>query len=260
MTQHDPLDSDVDWLYWGQTDPLWAVATETGRQRDGVRPWKDEQLRATGEADWQDFLVQWRQYGLNLRHCVEIGCGVGRITGPLSAYANRVSAVDVSPEMLARACHLVSAENVEFCLTAGLTLPYASASATGVFSTHVLQHLDSPDLILEYFREFGRVLEPGGTLMIHLPLYAWPGNGRIARLLQTIFQPLLAVSSAVAWSKRLLGIPMMRMTAVHQQWLYDGLSGLGFADIQFRTFPLSRSEALHSFVFARKRRRMPVQP
>ena len=260
MTRNNSLESDADWLYWGQTDPLWAIATEAGRQRDGVRPWKTDEFCATGESDWQDFRSQWSQYGLDLRHCVDIGCGAGRITGPLALHAQQVSGVDVSPGMLAHARKLVSAKNVEFFLTAGVKLPHSRESTTAVFSAHVLQHLDGPEVILEYFREFWRILEPGGTLMIHLPLYEWPSNGRIARFLQVLLPPLLLMSRTLAWSKRMLRIPTMRMTAVRQQWLSPALSGLDFRDIQFRTFPLSRSGDLHSFVFARKPSRTTVQP
>jgi SAM-dependent methyltransferase len=92
---------------------------------------------------------------------VEIGCGVGRITRALAAHCHEVLAVDVSAEMLTRAREL-EIVNVRWLLGDGRTLPVPDASADGVFSHVVFQHVPDPAITLGYVGEMGRVLRPGG--------------------------------------------------------------------------------------------------
>jgi SAM-dependent methyltransferase len=95
---------------------------------------------------------------------VEIGCGVGRVTRGLAARARRVIAIDVSEEMLAQARELnPNLDNVTWMPGDGASLAgVADASADGVFSHVVFQHLPDPELTLGYVREMARVLRPGG--------------------------------------------------------------------------------------------------
>ncbi len=91
---------------------------------------------------------------------VEIGAGIGRITRVLAARARSVRALDVSAEMLARAPEI---HGVEWVHGDGRTLTgIADASADGVFSHVVFQHLPDPALTYGYVAEMGRVLRPGG--------------------------------------------------------------------------------------------------
>jgi SAM-dependent methyltransferase len=94
----------------------------------------------------------------------EIGCGVGRLTRVLAARAARVTAVDVSAEMLARAHELnADVRNVTWLHGDGRSLAgIADASLDGCFSHVVFQHLPDPELTLGYVREMARVLRPGG--------------------------------------------------------------------------------------------------
>jgi SAM-dependent methyltransferase len=95
---------------------------------------------------------------------VEIGCGVGRLTRPLSERAATVRALDVSAEMLARARELNPAlGNVQWIRSDGHTMTGVDdASADSVFSWVVFQHIPDPEVTLGYVREMGRVLRPGG--------------------------------------------------------------------------------------------------
>jgi SAM-dependent methyltransferase len=95
---------------------------------------------------------------------VEIGCGVGRITRVLAWRAQRVTAVDVAPAMLELAReHNPGLGNVEWVLGDGRSLAgVPDASADGVFSHVVFQHIPDPAITLAYVAEMGRVLRPGG--------------------------------------------------------------------------------------------------
>lgn len=95
---------------------------------------------------------------------VDIGCGVGRLTRALAARSRKVIGLDVSPEMLARARQLnPGLRNVDWLQGDGRSLePIVSGSVDGCFSHVVFQHIPDPAVTLNYVREMGRVLRPGG--------------------------------------------------------------------------------------------------
>lgn len=95
---------------------------------------------------------------------LEIGCGLGRLTRPLAAAASHVWALDVSPEMLARArAQSPQLGNVTWVQGDGSSLAgIEDASMDACFSHVVFQHIPDPAVTLGYVREMGRVLSPGG--------------------------------------------------------------------------------------------------
>ena len=112
---------------------------------------------------------------------VEIGCGVGRMTGRLAERARWVIATDVSQEMLERArSNLAGRDNVTFQLVPGDgTLPEVmNGSADVVFSYITLQHVPNVRAQLRYFEEGARVIGPGGRIAIQIR-----GDGLRARAL-----------------------------------------------------------------------------
>jgi ubiquinone/menaquinone biosynthesis C-methylase UbiE len=247
------LKSNLEWKRWGKEDALWAVASWAGKQKHGDSPWSDEEFYALGQSDWTDFVDQWRQYGINAGSCVEIGCGAGRITKQLATFFDHVNAVDVSEDMIHRAQRAVENANVEFLLIDGLHLPWPDASATAVFSAHVLQHLDSEEIGFAYFREFFRVLEAGGTIMVHLPLYLFPEvPGGFGALMKYQYSLYRSFSNFRAQIKRKLDAKIMRVTPYSIKALSLFLSDLGFKKVEFRIFPLKSNESHHPFVFATK--------
>jgi ubiquinone/menaquinone biosynthesis C-methylase UbiE len=247
------LKSNTEWKQWGKDDPLWGVASWTNKQKGGASPWTEEEFYALGESDWRDFLGHWQQYGVSRESCLEIGCGAGRITRQLAQSFDRVYAVDVSEDMIRRARQAVGA-NVEFSVIDGIDLPQPDCSAKAIFSTHVLQHLDSVDIGYAYFREFFRVLDIGGTLMIHLPLYQFP-SGQIERPMGLFYAVCRRLGNVRADVKRRLGKEkIMRRTPYPIRSLNDFLADLGFTNIEFRIFPTKINGHPHPFVFATKYR------
>jgi ubiquinone/menaquinone biosynthesis C-methylase UbiE len=124
--------------------------------------------------------------------CVEVGCGPGRMTGALAARFDRVVALDVSPEMLARAAEAVTAANVDFRHVSGERLDgVEDTSADAAVCYLVLQHLPSRRLAQAYVRELGRVLRPGGEAFVQLPVL----NGGLApRLWRALRTPVARLS------------------------------------------------------------------
>ena len=95
---------------------------------------------------------------------VEIGCGLGRLTRALVARGAMVRALDVSEEMIRRARELTPEnDSIEWVHGDGVSLGgIGDASADGVFSHVVFQHIPDPAITLGYVAEMGRVLRPGG--------------------------------------------------------------------------------------------------
>jgi SAM-dependent methyltransferase len=101
---------------------------------------------------------------------VEIGCGVGRLTRAIADRAARISALDVSPEMIAKAGeHNPGLKNVEWLVCDGRSLrPLPDASYDACISHVVFQHIPDPDITLAYVSEMARVLRPGGWAAFQL--------------------------------------------------------------------------------------------
>ena len=111
---------------------------------------------------------------------LDIGCGLGRLTRPLARGAERVIALDISEEMLARARRLnAELANVEWVHGDGVSLRPVEDSSVDVCVSHVVfRHIPDPSITLGYIREMGRVLRPGGFAAFELSNDPQPHRGR----------------------------------------------------------------------------------
>lgn len=100
---------------------------------------------------------------------LDVGCGAGtdslvavQMVGP----EGRVTGIDMTPEMLARArasAIEMGAENVEFLETEAERLPFADASFDVVISNGVIDLIPDKDAV---FTKLFRVLRPGGRIQL----------------------------------------------------------------------------------------------
>ncbi|HKV89375.1 MAG TPA: class I SAM-dependent methyltransferase [Candidatus Dormibacteraeota bacterium] len=97
---------------------------------------------------------------------LDFGCGIGRLTGWLADSAAFVVGVEITPEMLAVARHRTQAENVGWVLFDGERLPLCHSSIDQAVSVYVLQHVLEPPRLATLATEFGRVIRPGGRLVL----------------------------------------------------------------------------------------------
>lgn len=106
---------------------------------------------------------------------LEIGCGVGRMTRMLARIFGRVTAVDVSSEMIERAAAKLSdLDNVSLVLGDGATLSSLDDGTHDfAFSFIVFQHIPSVEVISSYCREVHRVLRPGSLFKFQVQGAAW---------------------------------------------------------------------------------------
>lgn len=252
------LKTNAEWIEWGRRDPLFGVASWKGKGIGGGAPWTDEAFYALGESDWRDFELRWRRYGYHAGTFAEIGCGAGRITKQLSRTFRDGHAFDVSPDMIRYASARIDAKNIEWHVTEGISLPVVSNTIHGVFSCHVFQHLPSEDAGCAYFREINRVLRPGGSLMIHLPVHIFPVavSKKFVALCEFLYGRLLWALDMKSVRMRSLmmrgGTPPMHGISYDQQKLYRSVGAAGFERVEFATFPLKSNDALHTFIMATK--------
>jgi ubiquinone/menaquinone biosynthesis C-methylase UbiE len=249
------LASNKEWGKWGELDPLFGVSTWQNKEKDGSNPWIDQEFYQLGESDWKDFSRHWEMYGVNRESCLEIGCGVGRITNQLASYFNQVHAIDVSEKMIEYAKKHISSSSVSFRLSKGVDIPLADQSVFSVFSTHVFQHFDSLSVADWYFAEISRTMKTDGTLMIHLPIYKWPSESRI---LKKIYAAQKTMGDIRARGKRLLmdygmAKPLMRGLSYPVEYFYEVLPKYGFDDVEIAVFVTKINNAPHSFILARKK-------
>lgn len=245
--------SNAEWIRWGETDPYWGVASWDGKEAGSDEAWTDEEFYAMGRQDWADFRERWVRYGLDAGSCVEIGCGTGRMTRPMAADFDHVHGVDVAPGMLAEAARATDGLAVTLHQVDGLTLPLDDDSFDAAFSTHVFQHFDSPSDADANWREIARVLKPGGTMMVHLPVHYWPGG---MESFQKIYEVRRKVGDFRAKMRRRKmdkgGPPIMR--GLYYEWnaLDAKLVSLGFKDVELTIIRMSSNGSQHACVLARK--------
>jgi SAM-dependent methyltransferase len=100
------------------------------------------------------------------RHILDAGCGNGRYSRFLLKHADadaRITAFDLSPNMLRRARRRLASDRVTFAVADLTRLPYPDGRFDAAVCGWVLEHLPDPRLGLG---ELARVLAPGGRLLL----------------------------------------------------------------------------------------------
>lgn len=122
----------------------------------------DDVVNPTRDLDHKALVIMLD--GREFHNVLEAGCGTGKNTGWLAAKAERVTAVDLSENMLAVARQKLVSENVSFHRQdLHQPWPFADNHFDLVSFNLVLEHFE--DLSFA-FSESARVLSPGGWLYI----------------------------------------------------------------------------------------------
>jgi SAM-dependent methyltransferase len=110
---------------------------------------------------------------------VDAGCGPGHVAAYLAEHGAQVIGVDLSPAM----CAVTGRETALPAVAADMTaLPFRDEVLAGVVSLYAVIHLDE-DARLAAYREFARVLRPGGHALIafHTSDAETPTGGAMTR-------------------------------------------------------------------------------
>ncbi|MGD0574215.1 MAG: class I SAM-dependent methyltransferase [Anaerolineales bacterium] len=104
-----------------------------------------------------------RRYGRPGGRLLEVGCGLGHLVGQLERDFE-THAVDVNPWALGQVRQVAPRTRVNEA--SAECLPYREESFDVVIIKHIVEHLVHPD---QAVHELGRVLVPGGTLILSTP-------------------------------------------------------------------------------------------
>lgn len=91
---------------------------------------------------------------------LELGCGTGYFTKEIIKTGAKVTAIDISPDLLAVARKEVGAPNVVFMEENAYRMTFPDNHFDYIIGSSVLHHLDIPKALSEMFR----VLKPGGRI------------------------------------------------------------------------------------------------
>lgn len=111
---------------------------------------------------------------------LDLGCGAGETSVYFAKRGAKVTALDISPEMVALGRSLAARHKtaVDFMTGAAEKLPFPDGSFDAVFCNGVLHHVD----LLPALHEVRRVLRPGGKAAFIEPLKHNPLIGLYRRL------------------------------------------------------------------------------
>ena len=237
---------------------MYGVMAWRGRQRSGDNPWTEDDFYKQGKSDWNDFKSRWDRYGhVHYDSVVEIGCGGGRITNQLAKCFDRIFAVDVSPGMMEFASNRLRRDNIEWILVEDSGLPLDDESVSAVFSCQTFQHFASEDVIWSYLQEAFRVVRPGGTIMIHMPVHFLPiANKTLSNLISKLYPAIVLFASfkaAIArWLMRFGAKPHMHMISVEHHRVFQKLRDIGYVNVDIVAFVMRSFPSMHTCVLATK--------
>lgn len=130
-----------------------------------------DRIALLADEDW-DHNEHYHRYLLSripeqCRHILEIGCGTGKFTRLLAGRAEKVLALDLSPEMIRLARERSQLyQNIEFVRADVITYPLPDNQFDCIASLTTLHHLPFEDIL----KKIAKALKPGG-IFICLDLY-----------------------------------------------------------------------------------------
>jgi SAM-dependent methyltransferase len=190
-----------NWEALGDTDPLFGVLSDPTKHGG---KWEIDAFFESGRAHVAKLLrtLDDARAGYERGKCLDFGCGVGRLTLPLSESFAWTVGVDVARPMIEVArSHLRPDSRCEFVVNRKPDLGrFPDAAFDVVHSCLVLQHMP-PEISLRYIREFFRVCRPGGLVVFQLPA-------------ETRSEEMLSATHALAQDAYAAGLAVQRPPAV----------------------------------------------
>jgi ubiquinone/menaquinone biosynthesis C-methylase UbiE len=144
-------------------------------------------------------------------HVLELGCGSGYFTKELAGLPIRVTAIDISPDLIEEAKNQVKAGNVTFRIQNAYQTDFDDCAFDAVIGSSVLHHLDTAKAMAEIYR----VLKNGGHIAFTEP---------------NMMNPQIAVQKNIPWLKKRLGDSPDETAFFHRQMM-KMLRRAGFSDI-----------------------------
>jgi len=179
-----------EWTYLGESEPYWSTITQPQYHLDHFES-NRQQFYDSGKYVLDIFLAALRRNNINpnlIQTCLEVGCGVGRVSQFLAQTFPRLIATDISrPHLLIAKAQLEAQgfTNTEFIHWDDPRALYQLPNVDAILSVITLQH-NPPPVIVWMLRNLLTCLNPGGVAYLQIPTYR---NGYLfeaERYLQTV--------------------------------------------------------------------------
>jgi SAM-dependent methyltransferase len=208
------------WTALGEQDPYWSVLTDERFRSARIDAAALEEFHASGAtaASLIDLTVGRGERPTPSGVCLELGCGVGRVTRHLARRFDQVIAVDISPGNLALCRRYMEDEgvtNVETILVQDVRDFAALPAFDFFYSVIVLQHNSPPvqrfilEAILPKLRASGQYLfqtvadQPGYSFNVDGYLASQPPEMEVHSLPMSAIMGIIAASGLTIDSARL---------------------------------------------------------
>ncbi len=157
------------WEAHAKYDPLWAILSDSSKKG---RKWDLKRFFETGQREISYLMARLSDLDSSFKpdKALDFGCGVGRLTQPLSGYFNKVIGVDISKTMIDLAKRLnTCADSCQFIMNEKDNLDLLESDSFDlIYASIVLQHIP-PEIMITYLSEFLRILKINGILVFQLP-------------------------------------------------------------------------------------------
>lgn len=165
----------AQWHHLGETEPYWSVITQENYLQRHFQQSR-EVFYATGEQEAKvlDSTLERHLFeGSPSGRCVELGCGVGRVTGALARRYREVVAIDISSPHLQLAEEELQEQNIDNVTYKQLTSLEQTQELGPIdlfYSKIVLQH-NPPPVMAVLLKNFLAALSPGGIGFFQIPVF-----------------------------------------------------------------------------------------
>jgi 2-polyprenyl-3-methyl-5-hydroxy-6-metoxy-1,4-benzoquinol methylase len=158
------------WSELARMDPLWSILTARGKK---YGHWGVDEFFAENRILSERLVPAMSALGLPIerRTALDFGCGVGRLSLPMSRMFDRCIGADISSWMVTLARQYTDgADNLKFVHLPHGRLDELRAMQFDFICSHfVLQHQPNLDIVDGYLHGLVRRLTPGGLLVFQLP-------------------------------------------------------------------------------------------
>jgi ubiquinone/menaquinone biosynthesis C-methylase UbiE len=150
---------------------LWGILSEPQKK---FQKWNEHEflLRGENEVAYLMHCAKTLGYPQNWDAALDYGCGVGRVTLPLSKYFQKCYGMDISEVMIQKAkIFSKDMEKPPIYLNDVDLEQFPDGTFDLVYSMLVLQHIPQRSMSRNYIKEFVRVLKQNGLLIFQVPTH-----------------------------------------------------------------------------------------
>jgi 2-polyprenyl-3-methyl-5-hydroxy-6-metoxy-1,4-benzoquinol methylase len=176
------VNTDAVWEWFGKNQPYFGVLIEAKYRNEQLNEEAKKDFFSTGKAHVHFVLQTIKEHfdtNFMIKRALDFGCGVGRLTIPLSAACKKVVGVDASPSMLQEAkknAKEMGAESIEFLLADENLSTLGSEGFDFINSFIVFQHIPL-DRGYHLLRRLLSLLNEGGIGALHFTYSTPPPDG-----------------------------------------------------------------------------------